>query len=132
MDYKKENKTLEHTLSMPFVYFLIVPVIFFDILLEVYHNVCFRLYGIPLVERSKYIKIDRHKLSYLSYFDKFNCAYCGYVGGFIQYTQEIFWKTEEYWCGIKHASDDEFIEPEYHQDFIDYGDEEKYKKISKK
>jgi hypothetical protein len=41
----------------------------------IYQNICFRLYGISLVKRSKYVVMDRHELAYLNGIEKFNCLY---------------------------------------------------------
>ena len=56
---------LRHTLSLPFIYAPFVGFVILDIIVEIYHHVCFPLYNIPLVKRSDYILIDRHHLSYL-------------------------------------------------------------------
>ena len=129
MEYKKyNNRDWIHLMSVPIIYGMSIPLVFLDITLEIYHNICFRLYGIPLVKRSKYIKIDRHKLKYLNWIDKINCAYCGYVNGLVNYARTIAAETEKYWCGIKHKNDGNFIEPKHHKDFLDYGDEEGLKK----
>ena len=129
MEYKKyNNRDWIHLMSVPIIYGMSIPLVFLDITLEIYHNICFRLYGIPLVKRSRYIKIDRHKLKYLNWIDKINCAYCGYVNGLVNYARTIAADTEKYWCGIKHKKDSNFIEPKHHKDFLDYGDEEGLKK----
>lgn len=119
-------------LTAPFIYGMIFPFIFLDICLEIYHRVSFPLYGIPLVNRWKYIRIDRHKLPYLSLFNKINCAYCGYGNGLLQYACVIAGETEKYWCGIKHASTKGFVEPEHHKEFLPYGDKEAYKSFVEK
>ena len=92
-----------------------------DVFLEIYHHICFALYDIPLVKRSDYIKIDRHKLEYLSRLEKVNCAYCGYVNGLAGYFSAIASETEKYWCAIKHQEQAEFKEPEHHKDFAAHG-----------
>lgn len=129
MEYKKyPDRVPLHLVSMPFIYFMIVPLVFLDICLEIYHQVCFRLYKIPLLKRSAYIKIDRHKLKYLTRWEKLNCAYCGYGNGLAHYFTAMAAETEKYWCGIKHAKDPNFKVPVHHKDFMEYGDEEEYKK----
>lgn len=128
MDYKKyPNRILRGFIAVPFVYVLIILMVVFDIFLELYHQICFRLYDVKLVKRSEYIKIDRHKLKYLNWFEKINCVYCGYANGFFQYGSQIAAETEKYWCGIKHAKDKNFKPPEHHDKFMEYGDEKVYK-----
>lgn len=79
--------------------------------------------------------MDRQKLSYLTIYDKVNCAYCGYANGLMHYGTRIAGDTEKYWCGIKHTPGKGFKEPEHHKDFLKYGDEkafkEKYCKLKK-
>lgn len=112
---------IRHLVSAPFIYMMIVPFIFLDIGLEIYHRVCFTLYGIPKVKRSNYILIDRHKLAYLNFMQKINCVYCGYGNGLMAYGKEIAGRTEKYWCPIKHAK--EIPDPHsLYEDFFDYAD----------
>ncbi|MBK6835186.1 MAG: hypothetical protein IPG89_13290 [Bacteroidetes bacterium] len=127
----KQHKVrlIYHILVMPLIYSLIIPVFILDFWVEIYHRICFVAYDIPYVKRSKYIKIDRHKLSYLQFYEKLNCVYCGYANGVLHYTSVIAGETEKYWCGIKHKSDAEFVSPPHHDEFIDYGDEEAYRRI---
>ena len=60
-----------------------------DLLLEIYHRICFLLYKLPYVKRSTYIKIDRQKLSYLNWLEKLNCMYCSYANGLFHYASII-------------------------------------------
>ena len=131
MDNKKyPEKNLHHWLSAPFIYGTIFPFIILDISMEIYHQICFRLYKLPLVNRSEYIKIDRHKIKYFSYRDKINCAFCGYCNGLIAYVQEIAARSEKYWCGVKHQDDKNFKQPKHHQDFLEYNDKKSYDKLN--
>jgi len=132
MNYRKfPERKLYHIMSSPFIYMMIFPFFVLDLFLEIYHQVCFRVYNLPLVDRSKYILIDRHKLSYLPGIDKLNCIYCGYANGLLAYASEISAQTEKYWCGIKHAENPKFISPPHHEDFIEYGDKESLEEFSK-
>ena len=115
------SSQLQNILSAPFIYGMIVPFSLLDLCLTLYQSICFRLYKIPLVNRSHYIVIDRHHLAYLNAFEKLNCIYCGYVNGLIAYTREIAARTEQYWCPIKHARKI-LASHEHYINFIDYGD----------
>ena len=88
---------------MPFIYGMIVPMVFFHACLELYHRVCFRLFGIPLVRPSEYFINDRQLLPYLNWFEKFNCVYCSYYANLVRYAAEIGGRTERYWCPIKYS-----------------------------
>lgn len=123
------DRLIKNIISVPFIYFQIVPLIFCDICISFYHAVCFPLYGIPKVKRSQYIRVDRQKLAYLNGLDKLHCMYCGYANGFIHYAQKIAADTEVYWCGIKHKEDSSFIPPPHHKDFLAYGDEKAYQEF---
>ncbi|HEB81248.1 MAG TPA: hypothetical protein ENJ11_00130 [Gammaproteobacteria bacterium] len=114
-----------HLLTAPIIYSVILPIALMDIMVSLYQSVCFRAYGIPLVRRSDYIIIDRHKLSYLNAIEKFNCVYCGYGNGVIEYAREITARTEQYWCPIKHARRSRSAH-ELINNFVDYGDAETY------
>lgn len=128
MDYKLHaNRLIRHILSIPFIWMMIFPLVLFDIFLEIYHRICFNLYGLGLINRWEYIRIDRQKLSYLSIPDKINCMYCGYANGLMHYGTTIAAETEKYWCGIKHKAGGNFKEPEHQRLFLEYGDAEGFK-----
>lgn len=112
--------------SAPFIFGMIIPVLFLDICLEVYHRICFPLYGIPYVKRAHHIIVDRHKLQYLDFFMKVSCTYCGYVNGVFSYASAIAGETEKHWCGIMHQK---IKGPKHHDEFIPYGDKAEYRKF---
>ncbi len=122
------RKLLKHIIITPITWACIIPLIITDICIEIYHRICFPLCGMPYVKRSKYIKIDRHKLKYLNPLQKLNCTYCGYANGVIQYWVKIIGETEHYWCGIQHKKDDNLISPPHHKKFSKYEDEDDFKK----
>ncbi|MBT3417053.1 hypothetical protein HON86_00480 [Candidatus Woesearchaeota archaeon] len=129
MNYRKYKRRSKHLISIPFIWLALFPAIVLDSVVELYHRVCFPLWGLPTVKRSDYIKMDRSKLSYLNMIDKINCTYCGYMGGLANYFVKIAWDTEAYWCGIKHKKYENFEEPKHHKDFLEYGDEKSFKEI---
>lgn len=118
---------LRKLLSVPFIYGMVVPSLIFHICIETYHQVCFRLYGIPLVKWEEYFIIDRHLLPHLNWFEKFNCVYCSYVNNLIRYSAEIAGRTERYWCPIKHARRIKNAHSQYPR-FVDYADGENLRK----
>lgn len=128
MLYRKYNSSriVRHLISAPFIYAMIVPIVFLDICVEVYHRVCFPLYGLDYIKRGTYICIDRQKLSYLTLMEKLNCMYCGYANGLCGYVTAIAGATEAYWCGIMHHEKKGFLPPAHHASFLAYGDEEGY------
>ena len=110
-----------YMLSAPIIYGMIIPLSFLDITLTLYQHICFRIYNIPLVKRSDYIVIDRHKLSYLNPIQKLNCVYCGYGNGLIALAREILARTEQFWCPIKHLKKSKGAHKRG-QAFAEYGD----------
>jgi len=113
-------------LSVPFIYPVIVPLLLLDVSVTVYQWVCFPLYRIPRVKRSKYFVFDRTHLAYLNLLEKINCAYCSYGNGLVAYVREVVGLTEQYWCPIKHARKVLQAHPHYHG-FADYGDAGHYR-----
>jgi len=116
---------IRHILTAPIIYSCLLPALFLDLMVTIYQAICFRIYGIPRVERGDYIVIDRHSLQYLNLIEKMNCIYCGYFNGLIAYVQEIAARTEQYWCPIKHARKMASIHSRYHK-FVEYGDSDAY------
>jgi hypothetical protein len=123
MEAKKHpERYIKHLISTPFIWANLIWIVVADFILELYHHTCFPLYELPLVERKKYIRIDRHKLSYLNIIEKVACVYCGYSIGWLKYASEIAAQTEKYWCAIKHQNVKDFIPPEHHKEFVEYDD----------
>jgi len=106
-------------LSIPFIYAMIIPVVILHIFLEIYHRICFPLYGIHVLKTSDYFVFDRQYLTYLNWYEKFNCMYCSYCNCLLSYAREIAALTELYWCPIKHARRIHGTHNQYHY-FVDY------------
>jgi hypothetical protein len=119
---KHRGWRIRHIISIPFIWGMVVPMIVFDVSLEIYHHVCFRLYGIPRVKRAHYFLVDRSELKYITSIDKVNCIYCSYGNGLFKYASEIAARTETYWCGIKHKEYNPDYHPEHHKEFANYND----------
>ncbi|PJE76164.1 hypothetical protein COV04_01375 [Candidatus Uhrbacteria bacterium CG10_big_fil_rev_8_21_14_0_10_48_11] len=136
MQFKKRikqrpNIRWRYLLSAPFIYIVIFPIVLLDVAIEIYQQVCFPLYGIPVLRRKNYIRIDRHKLSYLNALEKLNCMYCGYASGVFYFSSAIAKETEKYWCGIMHNKYDGFKVPEHQRTFLPYNDEAAFKTFLK-
>ena len=117
--------SLRNILTVPFIWFMLLPALFLDLSVTVFQAVCFRAYDIPRVKRQRYIIFDRHALAYLNIIEKLNCIYCGYFNGLIAYVREIAARTEQYWCPIKHARRLAGMHNHYAK-FLEYGDAEGY------
>jgi hypothetical protein len=115
-------------LTAPFIYFLIVPLVFLDLSVSIYQAVCFSAYGIAKVRRGDYLVFDRRHLSYLNALEKLNCAYCSYANGIIAFVREVAGRTEQHWCPIKHARRILSVHPHYGE-FVDYGDADAYRRL---
>lgn len=129
---KTKHRRLRHILSIPFIYMMFIPAVFIDISVFIFNHICFRLYAIPLVQRRHYVKVDRHKLAYLTPIQKLNCVYCGYVNGVFAYAVRIAGDTEKYWCGIQHQKDPFYGIPPHHKDFLEYGNEKQFEEYKKR
>ncbi len=129
MEFKlHHSRVFKHFISAPFTYITLFPIILLDIVIEIYQHICFPLWSIKTIKRTQYIKIDRHKLSYLRLPEKINCVYCGYVNGVIHYWTIIAAETERYWCGIQHQNKSGFIPQPHQKDFLKYNDEKSFNK----
>ncbi|OQX07692.1 MAG: hypothetical protein BWK76_24535 [Desulfobulbaceae bacterium A2] len=114
-------------LTVPVIWSCLLPSLLLDAVVTIYQAVCFRVYGIPRVQRSQYIIVDRHALSYLNVIEKINCMYCGYFNGLLAYVTEVAARTEQYWCPIKHARRLAAMHSRYGK-FFEYGDAEGYRR----
>jgi hypothetical protein len=117
---------IKYILSMPFIYGMIIPGVIFHLCLEIYHQVCFRIYRIPRVKPGDYFIYDRQLLPYLNWFEKLNCVYCSYFNNLLRYATEIAGRTERFWCPIKYARRLNHPHSQYHN-FVDYLDAKKFR-----
>lgn len=106
-------------LSTPFIYAVLFPMLLLDLMVEIYHHVCFPLYGLKLVNRKKYFFFDRDNLPKLNFVEKINCHYCGYANGFAAYFLAIAGETEAYWCAIKHQKRISFSAQPHTAEFLE-------------
>jgi len=124
-DYAQEYG-LSRMLTIPVIYFALLPAVFLDAVVSGYQCICFPVYGIPKVRRGQYIIMDHHQLRYLNLIEKLGCAYCSYFNGLIGYVREIAARTEQYWCPIRHARPVKAPHSRYRH-FFAYGDAEGYR-----
>lgn len=118
---------LKFLISMPFIYMMIIPGIFMHVAIEIYHQICFRIYKIPRVQPKDYFIFDRKNLPQLNWLEKINCFYCSYYNGLVSYMQEIVGRTERFWCPIKHAKRMQNTHKHY-DSFVEYSDAENLRK----
>lgn len=127
------NKKLTYQiLSIPFIWAMLIPIVFMHVTMFIYQAVAFRLYGINRIQLRSYINFDRGKLSYLNFIDKINCAYCTYANSVFAYTVEIGHRTEYFWCGIKHKNQPDNPAFFYQDKFAAYGNKEEYEEVLEK
>ena len=71
------GRNLRFLLSMPLIYGMIIPTLLMHATLEIYHQICFRLFRIPRVSMHEYFVFDRRLLPYLNWWEKLNCFILG-------------------------------------------------------
>lgn len=112
-------------LTAPMIYSVLFPFVLLDFFMTMYQAICFPIYGIPRVKRSKYLVFDRRSLKYLNLLERLNCFYCSYANGLCGYVTEIAARTEQHWCPIKHARRIAAPHSRYFN-FLDFGDADRY------
>ncbi len=122
------SATVRELISFPFIWMMLLPAFFLDLCLFIYQNTAIRLYKIPLAKRNDYIVFDRAQLAYLNWIQKIDCIYCSYFNWLMQYAVEVAWRTEKYWCPIKHATKIKWSH-DWEKHFAEYWDSEKFKKV---
>jgi len=100
--FPKVKFNWKYLLSIPFIYSMIIPTVLLHIFTQLYQQVSFRLYGIPIVKQKDYLVYDRQLFSLLNPIEKFNCIYCSYVNNIFRFCTEVGARTERYWCPIKY------------------------------
>ena len=114
-----------HLLTAPIIYGMVIPAVFFDVILFIYQQVIFRIYKFKFIKRSDYVVFDRQYLGYLNSIEKMNCMFCSYFNGLMHYASAIASRTELYFCPIKHAKKIAY-EHEFYDTFLSYGDGDEY------
>lgn len=123
------KRRIGHFVSAPFIFGLFPILLISDLFIEIYHRVCFPMYGLKTVKRKEYILVmDRPKLKYLNLVQKLFCMYCGYANGLLRYRKEIGTRTEHYWCGIMHQNIKGFKteQDQVDNDFAKFDDKKDY------
>ena len=115
----------QNLITGPVIYAMIFPLLLVDLCVSVYQWTCFPIYRIAKVRRGDYLVFDRRHLGYLNFIEKFHCTYCEYGNGLLAYTSEIFARTEEYFCPIKHAHKILGTHARYKR-FLAYGEADAY------
>lgn len=114
-------------LTAPVIYAVIVAFLLLDLLVTLYQQICFRVYGLPLVRRADHVVIDRDDLPHMNWRERLNCAYCDYAQGVLSYSKEIVYRTEHFWCPVKHKSNLHDQTGAY-AGYIGHGDTQDYRK----
>lgn len=113
LDTFNSTGKLRKYLSAPFIYSMLLPLLILDVFLEIYHQISFRLYKLPIVNRKDYVYFNRGKMTKLTFLQKINCLYCSYANGLLSYAVKIASETEKYWCSIRYKDKDlEKVQPQ--------------------
>jgi hypothetical protein len=115
----------QNYLTMPIIYGLAVPLLFFDLCISFYQLSCFPVYRISRVRRADYFVLDHQHLAYLNIIQKMHCMYCSYAVGLLAYAREITARTEQYFCPIKHARKILNAHSRY-ESFLNYGEADNF------
>jgi hypothetical protein len=115
----------QNYLTMPIIYGLAVPLLFFDLCISFYQLTCFPVYRISRVRRADYFVLDHQHLAYLNIIQKMHCMYCSYAVGLLAYAREITARTEQYFCPIKHARKILNAHSRYER-FLNYGEADNF------
>jgi len=101
-------------------YLCIIPLVLTDIFLWQFQNIYFRIKEIPLIDRKKYVILDRYMLGKLTFWQRLNCLYCEYANGVVGFSKAVVNQMELYSCAIKHAAHP--LGQEHQRDFLERKD----------
>jgi hypothetical protein len=74
----------------------------------------------------QFFDFDRHKVKYLSFWDKVGCEYCELANGTLQWMLAITNEIERRWCPIKNECDPHCPKAkEWRKDYLDFKHEPK-------
>lgn len=124
----KQRGRVRLLLTAPFIYGMIIPLVFVDLCATLYQSVCFPAFGIAHVPRKKYVQFVRRGV-HLRWLDRFHCTYCSYANGVCAYLRAILIETEKYWCPIKYQARAGYLPPHPQHTYAEDGDTERLKKV---
>ena len=119
-------------ISAPVIYGMVLPIAFLDVATRAYQTICFNAYGIPKVDRRKYVRLMPRGKGMLPRMDRVNCLYCAYANGVLAFVTAVAGETEKYWCPIRHRVRKDFVPPAHHRGFVEDGDEAALKEVLQK
>lgn len=115
-------RRLAVVVATPLIYAMLIPLVILDACLEGYQRSVFPLLGLTPVPRRQFIRMDRHRLDYLTPLQKAGCAYCAYANGLLRLASQIAAVTERRFCPIRHRPAEGFLPPPHHTGFAPFGD----------
>ena len=102
MNVKKGKKSFfRNIFVLPFAIAMLVPLIFFDICLSIYHRIAFGICKIKRVKRSAHFKVDQMRIAQLDRRQRFISIYIYYARGLMSYASKIISESDQYWCQPK-------------------------------
>lgn len=110
--------------TIPFIYMMVIPIAFLDVMVQFYQWVCFSAYGLALVERKRFVNLSGRGRAVLSGVGRVHCLYCAYANGVLNYARAVAGETEKYWCPIKQHLKQGEKDLEHRKNFVEDGDAE--------
>jgi hypothetical protein len=129
--HKRRRGQWALVLTAPFIYGMVLPLVFIDLCTTVYQSVCFPVYGIPKVLRKKYVHAAPRGMG-TTWLDRFHCGYCTYANSVCAYLRAVLIETEKYWCPIKYALKNGIKSPHPQTGYANDGDIPALQEILKK
>lgn len=114
-------------MSVPFIFAPFLPTLLLHLVIELYHQIAFPLYGLRKFRVDKFIRFDRERLHYLRGLQWWYCLYCTYMNGVFAYFVAIAGKTEEYRCNSMHSDSPDFVVQPHQKHFAPYDDEQAFR-----
>lgn len=101
-------------ISIVTITLMVFPLLIVDLFTSFYHAIYFRINGIPLIPRSRYIIIDCGRLMGLNWVQRWNCVYCDYANGLIAWTKAVINTPEAYNCATARHQE------EHQKEYFEY------------
>lgn len=102
MSQKKNRRNFfRHIIVFPFALAFLVPLVFFDICLSLFHRIIFGISKIKRVNRKAFFKVDQMKIAQLSKIQRFYAIYILYLKGLMSFGVKIAQESEQYWCQVR-------------------------------
>lgn len=95
---KRRASFFRNLFVLPFALIMLIPLIFFDLCLSIFHRFAFGICKLKRVNRISHFRVDQMRISQLGKISRFIAIYILYARGLMSYATKIIAELDQYFC----------------------------------